>query len=34
MVDNIDRSLQSVSRLFKSLLDISTLDSGKVRPRR
>ncbi|MGY2048532.1 hybrid sensor histidine kinase/response regulator [Methylobacterium sp. JK268] len=33
MVDNIDRSLQSVSRLFKSLLDISTLDSGKVRPR-
>jgi signal transduction histidine kinase len=33
MVDNIDRSLQSVSRLFRSLLDISTLDSGKVRPR-
>ena len=32
MVDNIDRSLQSVSRLFKSLLDISTLDSGRVRP--
>lgn len=32
MVDNIDRSLQSVSRLFKSLLDISTLDSGKVEP--
>lgn len=30
MVDNIDRSLQSVSRLFRSLLDISTLDSGKV----
>ena len=33
MVDNIDRSLQSVSRLFKSLLDVSTLDSGKVQPR-
>ncbi|KAA3507480.1 response regulator [Agrobacterium vitis] len=32
MVDNIDRSLQSVSRLFKSLLDISTLDSGKLIP--
>ncbi|MBP1849529.1 ATP-binding response regulator [Rhizobium halophytocola] len=34
MVDNIDRSLQSVSRLFRSLLDISTLDSGKVVPLR
>jgi signal transduction histidine kinase len=33
MVDNIDRSLQGVSRLFKSLLDVSTLDSGKVEPR-
>ncbi len=33
MVDNIDRSLQSVSRLFKSLLDVSTLDSGKVAPK-
>lgn len=32
MVDNIDRSLQSVSRLFKSLLDISTLDSGGIKP--
>lgn len=32
MVDNIDRSLQSVSRLFKALLDISTLDSGKMTP--
>ncbi|MCG7505607.1 hybrid sensor histidine kinase/response regulator [Mesorhizobium retamae] len=32
MVENIDRSLQSVSRLFRSLLDISTLDSGKVTP--
>jgi signal transduction histidine kinase/CheY-like chemotaxis protein len=30
MVANIDRSLQSVSGLFRSLLDISTLDSGKV----
>lgn len=28
MVENIDRSLHSVSRLFRSLLDISTLDSG------
>lgn len=34
MVSNIDRSLHSVSRLFRSLLDISTLDSGKLRPRR
>jgi signal transduction histidine kinase/CheY-like chemotaxis protein len=33
MVENIDRSLQSVSRLFKSLLDISTLDSGRVTPK-
>lgn len=33
MVENIDRSLQSVSRLFRSLLDISTLDSGRVTPR-
>ncbi|WP_337268435.1 ATP-binding protein [Oryzifoliimicrobium ureilyticus] len=32
LVESIDRSLQSVSRLFKSLLDISTLDSGKVTP--
>ncbi len=32
MVENIDRSLVSVSRLFKSLLDVSTLDSGKVIP--
>lgn len=32
MVENVDRSLQSVSRLFRSLLDISTLDSGKVTP--
>ncbi|MFD9899580.1 hybrid sensor histidine kinase/response regulator [Mesorhizobium sp. NPDC059025] len=32
MVENIDRSLHSVSGLFRSLLDISTLDSGKVSP--
>lgn len=34
MVDHIDRALQSVSRLFRSLFDVSTLDSGRVRPRR
>lgn len=33
LVDNIDKSLYSVSRLFRSLLDISTLDSGKVMPK-
>lgn len=33
LVADIDRSLQSVSRLFQSLLDISTLDSGSVNPR-
>ncbi|WP_157179393.1 hybrid sensor histidine kinase/response regulator [Phyllobacterium sp. YR531] len=33
MVDNIDRSVHSVSGLFRSLLDISTLESGKVQPR-
>ncbi len=33
MVDNIDRSLQGVSRLFKSLLHVSTLDSGRVVPK-
>lgn len=32
MVESIDRSLHSVARLFRSLLDISTLDSGKVEP--
>jgi signal transduction histidine kinase/CheY-like chemotaxis protein len=32
MVENIERSLQSVSSLFRSLLDVSTLDSGKVAP--
>ncbi|MCD5978256.1 Sensor histidine kinase/response regulator [Pseudomonas savastanoi pv. glycinea] len=30
LVDNIDRSLQNVSQLFRSILDIYTLDSGKV----
>jgi signal transduction histidine kinase len=32
IVDRIDRSLQGVSGLFRSLLDISTLDSGGVAP--
>jgi signal transduction histidine kinase/CheY-like chemotaxis protein len=32
IVERIDRSLRGVSHLFKSLLDISTLDSGAVRP--
>ncbi|MCZ8324667.1 MAG: ATP-binding protein [Sphingomonadaceae bacterium] len=32
-VDRIDRSLQGVARLFRSLLDLSTLDSGSVQPR-
>lgn len=30
VVDRIDRSLQGVAQLFKSLLDLSTLDSGSV----
>ncbi|WP_245453617.1 hybrid sensor histidine kinase/response regulator [Aminobacter sp. MSH1] len=34
VVDSIDRSLGQVQRLFKSLLDISTLDGGRVTPRR
>ncbi|OBZ92046.1 hypothetical protein ADU59_28760 [Pararhizobium polonicum] len=33
MVENIDRTLQSLSHLFRSLLDISTLDSDKVIPK-
>lgn len=33
MVDNIDRALHSVSRLFRSLLDVSSLDSGGIVPR-
>jgi signal transduction histidine kinase/CheY-like chemotaxis protein len=32
LVDSIDHSLHSVAGLFRSLLDISTLDSGKVKP--
>ena len=34
MVDRIERSLQSISRLFRSLFDVSTLDSGRVAPKR
>lgn len=34
VVDSIDRSLGQVQRLFKSLLDVSTLDSGRVTPKR
>ncbi|MBD8493395.1 hybrid sensor histidine kinase/response regulator [Pseudomonas syringae] len=30
LVDNIDRSLHNVAQLFRSILDIYTLDSGKV----
>ena len=33
VVDRIDRSLQGVASLFRSLLDISTLDSGAVLPK-
>jgi signal transduction histidine kinase len=33
IVNRIDRSLQGVARLFRSLLDISTLDSGAVSPK-
>jgi signal transduction histidine kinase/CheY-like chemotaxis protein len=33
MVDNIDKSLRSVAGLFRSLLDLSTLDSGGVKPK-
>ena len=33
IVDRIDRSLQGVASLFRSLLDISTLDSGAVTPK-
>lgn len=32
IADRIDRSLQGVGRLFRSLLDISTLDSGSIHP--
>lgn len=30
LVDNIDKSLHSVSRLFRSILDMYSLDSGRV----
>ncbi len=33
VVERIDRALQSVAGLFRSLLDISTLDSGTVSPK-
>lgn len=33
MVDSIEKSLRNVSGLFQSLLDVSTLDSGRVQPR-
>ncbi len=32
LVDNIDRSLHTVSQLFRSILDIYTLDNGKLEP--
>lgn len=32
IVERIDRSLQGVARLFRSLLDLSTLDSGSIQP--
>lgn len=32
LVENIDRSLHSVARLFRSILDMYSLDSGKVVP--
>ncbi len=32
LVENIDKSLHSVSRLFRSILDMYSLDSGKVDP--
>jgi signal transduction histidine kinase/CheY-like chemotaxis protein len=33
ITDRIDRSLQGVARLFRSLLDVSILDSGSINPR-
>jgi CheY-like chemotaxis protein len=33
VTDRIDRSLQGVARLFRSLLDLSTLDSGAIEPK-
>ncbi|MNB63132.1 Sensory/regulatory protein RpfC [compost metagenome] len=33
LVDNIDRSLLNVSQLFRSILDMYTLDNGRVLPK-
>lgn len=33
LVDSIDRSLLNVSQLFRSILDLYTLDNGRVRPK-
>ncbi|WP_437881544.1 ATP-binding response regulator [Pseudomonas sp. LRF_L74] len=33
MVDSIDKSLHSVAQLFRSILDMYTLDGGRVTPR-
>ncbi|MFL7962022.1 hybrid sensor histidine kinase/response regulator [Pseudomonas kielensis] len=33
LVDNIDRSLHTVSQLFRSILDIYTLDHGQLMPK-
>ncbi len=32
LVDNVDKSLHSVSRLFRTILDMYSLDSGRVTP--
>ncbi|WP_028695065.1 ATP-binding response regulator [Pseudomonas cremoricolorata] len=32
LVDNIDRSLHTVSQLFRSILDLYTLDNGRLQP--
>ncbi|MDH0301636.1 MULTISPECIES: hybrid sensor histidine kinase/response regulator [unclassified Pseudomonas] len=33
LVDSIDRSLHNVSQLFRSILDLYTLDNGRVQPK-
>ncbi|WP_085586827.1 MULTISPECIES: hybrid sensor histidine kinase/response regulator [unclassified Pseudomonas] len=33
LVDNIDRSLLNVSQLFRSILDLYTLDNGRIQPK-
>lgn len=33
LVDNIDRSLHNVSQLFRSILDLYTLDNGRLLPK-